>query len=62
MPDARPQHRAARGGGTARAEQGGGGRADTTAQRSIARLRASRKKKFRDGLSYRAASSVYSAP
>ncbi|KWB59177.1 hypothetical protein WL37_26755 [Burkholderia ubonensis] len=61
MPDARPQHRAARGGGTARAVQGGGGRADTTAQRSIARLRASRKK-FRDGLSYRAASSVYSAP
>ncbi|KVQ99662.1 hypothetical protein WK10_00565 [Burkholderia ubonensis] len=61
MPDARPQHRAARGGGTARAEQGGGGRADPTAQRSIARLRASRKK-FRDGLSYGAASSVYSAP
>ncbi|KVQ16617.1 hypothetical protein WJ99_04320 [Burkholderia ubonensis] len=41
--------------------KGGGGRADTTAQRSIARLRASQKK-FRDGLSYRAASSVYSAP
>ncbi|MGZ2744265.1 hypothetical protein [Burkholderia stagnalis] len=60
VPGARPQDRGMRRRHGAR-RTGSGGRADAAAQRGIGLLRAPQKI-FRGGLSYRVASSVYSAP